>query len=457
MSGPKCGQAELNRQREEELRRQREREERIRNAHKGQKRDGQRQEAIQQAAQSAWRSMEEARSAFGDARAGVVAQYAAGELREWERMLQATQQEFERVQAAFTRAQQQFNSAAAAWRSNNEYYQGGHFDRLEFAEAQQRAEAAVQHSQQIVSIAEARREEERIQREFERRQAEAQAALIQAQAARSQFAALPHAKLAPGAADVIDRQIAQAILQIQQGDFEAASQTARQARERCETQAREVQAAFATWQTRFEAARSAVEDTRQAIIAVDQVFVQTWTHGSLDAPQAQMQAMAQALAGAREPTLDSATYDQIVAQSRAVQAALEVAQTQANEQYADEMRRQTIVDAILDVLDGMQFNVGAQLADESNALGDVLVSAGHPSGQEISMRVDINRKINMNLEDGVKGADCVADVYNIIKGLQDAGIDLEMTDWGTADPDRVKQGGTYFSQGQGTRTGVAGS
>jgi hypothetical protein len=52
----------------------------------------------------------------------------------------------------------------------------------------------------------------------------------------------------------------------------------------------------------------------------------------------------------------------------------------------------------------------------------------------------------MNLDDDETtgtnvGADCVADVQSIIAGLAQAGIDMEMTDWGYADPERVKRGG----------------
>lgn len=449
MSGPKCGQAELNRRREAELRRQREREERIRRAREMQNRDQQRQRAAQRAESSVKSTVQQMQRALEQARSGIITQYAASELREWERVCQGAQQEFNRVEAALRRAGQQFGAATAAWRSNQEYYNAGHFDQVDFTSARQRVEAALQEGRRIGEMASARREEERLRRELERQQAEARAAVVQAQAVRNQLNILPHAALAPSAADQIDRQIARANQQIQRQNFVAATQTARQARQQCQARVNEVQKAFAAWQTRFENARVSVEQAQQAMSALDREFIETWAQGALNGPQAQLRAIERALTRAQTPTLDATVYTRIERQSREVQTAIEAAQSKANENYANEMRRETIVDAIMDVLEDLDFNVGADLSDEGNRLSDVVITAGHPSGQEVAMRVDIDRQVNMNLEDGVKGADCVADVYNLIEGLQASGIELEMTDWGYADPDRIKQGGTYFRTGRG--------
>jgi hypothetical protein len=451
MSGPKYGTANLNREREAELRRQREREDRIRRAAEDQKRDGKREQSIQQTSREIRGIVQQTQSALEVARKGVVAKYAASELTAWKRQCESAQQEFDQMQAAFNRAQQNFRQATESWKSNNEQYRGGHFDGVDFRNARRALDAVIQEGKRLQDIAETRREEERIQREMERQQAEAQAALLQARTMCRQLEDLPHAALAPGAMEEVHRQIERVNRSIQQQDYPSATQTARQTNQYGMERIREVQEAYQNWQSRYEAARVALEEAQQAMASFDRDFVQTWAQGHLDTPDAQAREITQAFSQAQHPTHDTAPYDHIIQRSRDIQAAITGACTIASERYAEEKRRETIVDAILDVLEGMNFNVGATLSDESDRLSEVMISAGHPSGQEVSMRVDVHRTVHMDMEDGVKGANCVADVYNLIEGLQDAGIELEMTDWGYADPDRVKRGGTYFKTGRGTQ------
>ena len=434
MSGKKCGQAKLNRQGEAELRRQ----ERIRRAREMQSRDQQRGQALQKKQKKVSRILQEAEAVLDSAPAGIVARYAATELGEWKQAQQRAEQAFTGRERALARAQEEFNVATASWRTNKEYYQSGHFKKVDFSSVQRQAEGLLRESQRIVTLAKARQKEERIRQEMERQRAEAQAALIQAQAAYKQFSALPHAAFVPNVASQLERQLTEARRQISQGNWKLATLTAQQARQQGEEQISQVQAAFTTWQGRYEAARSAVEAAQQAMKALDQAFVQTWARQELEVAQAKLRKVARALAAASQPTAQTTIYDQMVEQSRAVQNKIEEAQSKANERYADEMRHKTIVKSMIGVLKGMHFNVGAQFADKSNRLSDVLISAMHPSGQEVRMQIDRTRTINMNLEDGVKGADCVADVYRLIEGLLAAGVELEMSDWGYAHESRVK-------------------
>lgn len=437
MSGPKCARAELDPERAEALRRERERLGRIRRARESHDRDEKRQQARHQALRGVLEILQFADDLVNSMRVQVVDHYAAAELAEWEAARQNVLQELEDAQATLAGAEEQFAAASAAWRNNPESYQEGHFRQCDFSKARRLAEGVLQQGRQMIRVAEGRREEEGLREELDQKLAQAEGGLVQARVARAQFDGLE--ELAATLVDELDQQLANATQQVQEGDLDGAIRTACQVQQQANAQIGAVQAAFTAWQSRYDAAQAAVEEFRQRLQALDHEFMQEWAPGEVGKLQAQLRSIEETLAHVQIPSSDGTVTDQIMAQVNQLQTAIEAVQVQADEQYANELRRETIVDALIDVLGDMRFNVGAQLADGTNPLSDVLISAGHPSGREIEMRVDHNHQINMNLDDGVKGANCVEDVHRLIEGLQSAGIQLEMTDWGSANPERVKQ------------------
>ena len=456
MSGKKCGHVELNQQREAELRRQREAEARRRQAQAAHLHDEQRLKVVRQAEQHAQQQVRQAQSDVAHARSGVVAAYAATELRAWEQTLLGVQAGVEQTRTALQQAEQRFNAASTAWRRNPEVYQSDHFTHVNFAGAEQQLAALTREAQRLTSLAETRREEERLRRELEQQQAEAQAALLQAQAALKHVAALPHASLAPGALPRIEHLLGHAIQQRDRGELLAATATARQAHQQSERCAQEVQTALAAWQTRVDATRKSVAELHQTLEAQDQTFLQTWVPGQLAHLIAEAQVVAQTLERNATPTRDDAPYEQLQAQCLTLHAALEATQHSAAERHAQAIRRRTIRNEVVAVLENMGFSgIDARLADPNDLLSADLIAASRASGQALSLQVMTSGQIQLLMDDGVKGANCVADVEQMIEALAAAGVKLEMTDWGHADPDRVGRTGEGFRTGTPARSNTS--
>lgn len=186
-------------------------------------------------------------------------------------------------------------------------------------------------------------------------------------------------------------------------------------------------------------AEQAVSEVKAAYESVDRDFVSKWTSGKMDEIPEKIKQL--------EVQLARKDFSEVPSAARKIQDEIESIKREADETYAKEKKRETIVDGILDALEDMDFAVGANLADEKNPLDSVIISANHPSGQEVQMEVDLNTEhIQMNLDDDETtgsrvGADCVATVSEIISRLEEKGIEMEMTDWGYADPERVKRAG----------------
>jgi len=437
MSGPKCGRAELNRQRQEALRLQREREQRIRHAREAHRRDETRQKGLQGAMQRAESVLQHAQDLMGSLQT-AISQYAAKEYQDWQQLYNTAKRSSEQTGQKLELAQEQFAQATKAWQANDESYEGAVFDTVDFSGAMRASEAALQDARRIARLVEARRAEATLAQERDQKQSDAQIALLHAHELQSQLQELSQGLVLSDLLQTVGQEIIVAENLLMSGQFEQALQHAQQVELKETMRLRELETALLSWQEYYNTTRHIVEDVQQLAQALDQEFIRKWAAGKLDSPLADLINLEKSLTSAEQPTTQPQIFDELTARAGAIKTALLDAQAIAEERRGEEMSRREVVKALDKALSDMNFNVGLKLEDVNNPLSDVLIDARHGSGQEMKFSVDHTRQINMNLEDGVRGIDCVADVYQLIQSLEKEGVELQMTDWGHAKPDRVQ-------------------
>jgi hypothetical protein len=411
MSGPKCSKAALARQRQEELERKRREEERRRRIEEEERRHRERERAIQKAREGGRASIDDAQRQIKNAIAAGAQRYASSELQRAAELL-------DEAQSAFRR---------------------GDYGRGDFDIAVIHARTAAEEARKVQRITAARIEEERMRREMERKQAEAESTIVAANGIAAHIAELPHDKFAPGSLDEIKRTLQRAKRQLDESDFDSAKSTAERAMRELNELEEKVKRAFSDWQRRKQKAEHALQEAVEAFGSIDQDFTQKWARGMLDELPEQLREL--------ERAIESEKFDDVPDAAESLIRQIKTAVETADENYAKEQKRKVIVRGIRDALGDMGFRAGATLADKDDVTGSVIISANHPSQRKIKMDVDLDTQhIQMNLDDDETtgthiGADCVADVREIIERLAKQGINMEMTDWGYADPKRVEESG----------------
>lgn len=413
MSGPKCARVSL--ADEEALRRQLAAEAAWRYQQEQERQRQERERIVAAVRSQASQALEHARAEIARVRAAGAEQYASDGL--------------DAAQAALQRGQQSFRR--------------GDFDAGDLARAMTEAQAAAQEAQKVERIMAARREEERLRREMEQQQAEAAAALAAAKQMSEYMHGTPHARFAPGAYPAAVAPIAEAGKRFEAGDFKGARAAAEQASSALSQLEESVRQRYAAWRARRAAAEAALAGIREVYDSLDRDFTQRWTKARLDAVEVEIARLEAALA--------NEDFDVIPPAAPGIIERIDGIRGEADEAYARSKRRERIVNGITQALYDMGYEVGAYLEDENDPTGNAIVSANHPSGKRVAMDVGLDSDdVHLDLDDDPTtgshvGADCVADVHDLIERLQDQGINFEMTDWGYADPARVKNSASASS------------
>jgi hypothetical protein len=375
MSGPKCAKADLEARRQAELRRQRERERRLADARAACLADERRVAGARAEREEALRRLDDLRSRVEALAASASAGAVAAELEAWAGDCARLDSDLARCDAELLAWEQRFAWARDAWRASPERYDRVQPSTVRFDDVARLATIYADFGDRLARLAASR------QRRDERETREA--------AERVRAAAEARAEIERRAAD-LDR------------------------------------------------VRARVDDTLSDVADADREFLAAWAPGALGELEAEARALRADLdesVAAGRPTRDADAFDERCDRVRALLAST---RDRAEAEHASEAAREVVVDALIDALDAMHFNVSARLEREGDLRSDVLIRAGHPSGQEVALDVQADRTVRMQLEDGVRGADCVADALGLVEALREAGVSLEMTDWGTADPDRVR-------------------
>jgi hypothetical protein len=449
MSGPKRGHTSLSAARAEELRQQQERERRVRDAAAAHQRDVRSVEAARTEDARVQAAIGAARDAVEAARGNGAGQFASRELDAVSTHLERVVREAATRRKGIEELEAALAASSAAWAANPERYAPINAGKVDFATLVREAQGAAREAKRAGSEAEARKQAERMRQQMEAQRAEAVAMLGRGAAAYQLLDALPHGALAPGEAAAVQKLLDEAQQELAKDRYPAASKSASAAITRADACRERVDQALQRWEQAYDGVRAALETGRSALDAIDRNFVRRWASAELEDAERALRAVEKDVEVAATPTADLAPYGALEGRVQELLPLITSATEQAAARYAEEAHRKEIVEAIVGTLQRMDFNAGARLADDTNPLGDVLITAGHPGGQHITMQVDLDRTVRMNLNDGIAGVDCVADVHNIIDALQGVGVTLDMTDWGTADPDRFKKGGAYFREGTG--------
>jgi hypothetical protein len=189
-----------------------------------------------------------------------------------------------------------------------------------------------------------------------------------------------------------------------------------------------------------ESLEAALGAARESLASLDRNLLIEWTPEQLLAIEQELQTLERSI-GEAATSEAACEPDETMGRIAALESKILTLRTTADERYAKEQSRKTVVAALMKSLASLRYTTGARLVDESRPLSKVAIDARHPTGRTLSMRVDIEGRIELQMADGIKGADCVAEAKDLMKELSAKGVEMTMTDWGTATAKRVSENG----------------
>jgi hypothetical protein len=335
--------------------------------------------------------------------------------------------------------QQAFQAATRKWEKEPLTYQNGHFDSLDVESLHDAARHLVQSGETLRQRLAEHREAAWLQKqEQENTQKAVQTARERLQARLAELDQLPHTTLAPGSYAAVIRQIAEIDRQIAQQSHSAAYESTLQTIDQVHEIHQRVQTTLIRWQEQHIAAQRAYRKLQYELRAVDQEFLAHWAAPQWQNIQQDVSVLGQHLTTLTQPTTDEASFKIFLSRIEQVQHDLAATDVAAQQQYEIDVQRKALVTQLVEVLEELDFSVDAELEDAQNPRSEVIIKADRSSGQEVQMVVDMTHHIELKMDDGIKGADCVQDVRQIIAKLRETGVELNIDDWGDISPERLE-------------------
>jgi hypothetical protein len=337
----------------------------------------------------------------------------------------------------FQQQQRAFREASKRWKKQPLTYQGGHFQELDVAALHDTARHLAHSGEALLRLAHERDETVQLHQEKKDAPEAAQLARARMQARLDELEQLPHNIFAPGRYAALMQRAADVERQIEQQAYAAAYEAAIQVIDHARDTHQQVHSALQAWEQRRAAAQRAYTQLQHAVRAADHDFLMHWAPQQWEKIQRDTETVGQQLAAQDRPTASETSVAPLLDHIEQIQQEISDADIAAQQRYEADIQRKALVSQLITVLEELGFAVDAELRDAQNPTGEVVIAADRASGQEVQMTVDLTHQIQLAMDDGVKGADCVREVRQIMEKLQETGVALTIDDWGEIPPERL--------------------
>ncbi|RJX18190.1 MAG: hypothetical protein C4575_11095 [Desulforudis sp.] len=427
------------------------------------------------------RETEEARNAAEEGRKvlsdAVVAQRRAQELvknatsqeQEANNIFQQADKEYDRAVSALRKAgssdylhkqmewareaKRRYDQSAAA---AEEAAKSRHAAEVATADALRRAKDAASllkgaqektHSTREEAVARLRAEEE-ARRITEQKEREASVAAERARAALGRLTGLPCAKFCPGREENLRQELETAVRLHAEGRYDEAKKNATRIEAAGKELEREVTAAAKAFEARKTKAESAIQVLESTLANLDREMITAWA----DSPEALKQA-EQALADSRR-LLIAERFEEAQVSADSASAALSDALRTAATNRSSHEQREHIGNAIMDVLQELQFDVSYEPGSRTEPLRIAGQSPDETGRGDFDIAIPLDGEIDFEVKAANGDQTCVAAVKSLQDRLAKRGVKWETTDWGHADKVHAGKTKTTIKTTQTTKTKI---
>lgn len=349
----------------------------------------------------------------------------------------------EAATALFNQAQRELDTAA---RSRGTASQNGNQAVKAAEQALSAAREAVSRVQATQAEAEARlRAEVEARRIAEENRRNASLAVDGAGSAYARLADLPHAKFRPGAGQEVKAALDEARRLFGQGDWDVSKASAERVQKRARDLEREVVEAQREHERRRADAQSHLQSLVAALQGTDGALVREWS----DEPQAFERAQA-----ARDATQVLVEREEFEAAGSKAREALEplaqATRTAAENKSQHEVREQ-IGEAVMDVLQEMDFDVSSADGSRTEPLRINAQTPDTGGRGDFDISIPLSGEVDFHISTPDGDTSCVEAVQQLQQRLAARGIGWNTTDWGHA---QGAQGGSFVNATQQQKENV---
>jgi tetratricopeptide (TPR) repeat protein len=276
------------------------------------------------------------------------------------------------------------------------------------------------------------RAEQEAQRIAEEKRRSATMALDRARGAAQRVDNLPHAKFRPGGLDAIRQTLDEAAAALGGGRFDEARGAAEQALPALSRLEQEILEAQKEHERRKSSAESCLATLQSVLEGLDEELIQNWSSTPAACDEGR-RAAARAQEAIVAERFEQAEEIAGAARQKLGDALKEAAETKS----ADE-RRISIGDAIMEVLDELNFDVSFNPGSRDQPLrisGQIATADGKG---DFNLEIPITGEIDFEVDIPQGDTSCVGAVNELRNRLGKRGIKWETTDWGHAEGHQVQ-------------------
>lgn len=402
--------------------------------------------------ESARKAVEAALAALGSGLGGTVT--LAGNSRDADAAEDLARQAYDEAQAEYDKAEQGLRQAGSHYLHNQMAWAQN--ARMKFDEAGQlaqraaelrtgskraankaveRAEAAVAEARRALSAAgsasraagERARAAAEAARIAEERRRVATSALAEARIAVDSLNAEDVDKFAPGTRNGLGDRVGQAETALASGDFEAVHRAVSEVVVEAQRIAQDSSQKRRKWDEDRAAALAAQGDVSSVLGSVDADLVSAWA-SDRDAVESGRIAVSKV-----DALIVNESFDEAVATANSARDQLQSATATAAAAHGQNLRRQEIGEAVMDVLEDLGFDLSFEEGTRDTPLR-INGQTATPDGRgDFDIEIPLDGEIDFEVTAPEGDVSCVNAIRSLQEQLAQRGIDWTVTDWGHAE------------------------